>query len=417
MTFKLFPINTETSCRLKWAWSSLYLNSGKTASCHRASFSDIDSTNFDNFHNTQEKIAHREVMLNGHWPGHGCEYCQNIEIAGGHSDRHFQNQIPDIYPAELDLNPNITEIDPVIVEVFFSNTCNLKCVYCKASLSSSIQQEDAQFGKSIIPIHSHEHADNRYQELVPKFWSWFEKNSHKLKRLQILGGEPFLQKDVDRIIEYFESTPHPDLEFNLISNLCIPTPLFSKKIKKLANLAQKKHLKRIDILASIDSWGPGQEYVRYGFKRELFETNLIIAQKTEAFKIGLLTTVNSLSINEMPDLCNKFLEWNSYQPLGWYMHLVLPEGTSVFNPLIFGYENFVNSLLQIERLLPTESWDNQRTLEVFKGIRDKLKQQCENNVIDQQKLFDYLDQIDHRRGLNWRDTFQWINKDLYNVVQ
>jgi hypothetical protein len=99
------------------------------------------------------------------------------------------------------------------------------------------------------------------------------------------------------------------------------------------------------------------------------------------------------------------------------MHLVLPEGTSVFNPLIFGYENFVNSLLQIERLLPTESWDNQRTLEVFKGIRDKLKQQCENNVIDQQKLFDYLDQIDHRRGLNWRDTFQWINKDLYNVVQ
>jgi hypothetical protein len=92
---KYFPIKTDTSCRLKWAWSTIYLNSGKTASCHRASQSSIDASNFENFHNTSEMLSARAEMLDGKWPTGTCEYCKSIEESGGISDRMFQNQIPE----------------------------------------------------------------------------------------------------------------------------------------------------------------------------------------------------------------------------------------------------------------------------------------------------------------------------------
>ena len=53
---QIFPIKTATSCRLKWSWSSLILTTGETDSCHRSSKSFLTPENFNDFHNTAEKI-------------------------------------------------------------------------------------------------------------------------------------------------------------------------------------------------------------------------------------------------------------------------------------------------------------------------------------------------------------------------
>lgn len=401
-----FPIKVEPSCRLKWAWSTIYLNNGSTGSCHRASQSVIES--ITDFHNTPQKIQDRELMLSGKWPGAGCEYCKNIEDSNGVSDRQFQNQIPDVYPAELDIDPTATKVDPVVLEVFFSNTCNLKCVYCNAKFSSAIQQENASHGKAIIPILEHTYADNRYRELAPQFWQWFNKHSHKLKRFQVLGGEPFLQSDVSKLYQYFDEHPHPNLEFNLVTNLSVSPKLLKQHLFELAKLLTQNKLGRVDILASVDSWGPAQEYVRYGFKRTVFEENLKLLQEFNVFRVGILTTVNTLSINEMPALAEKMLEWNKTSTVHWYMHLVLPEGESLFDPLMFDYKNFATSLHRVEELLPNDTWDQKRTVEVFTGIKNKLADGCIDNLTKQESLYSYLNQIDERRSLNWKQTFNWI---------
>ena len=82
-----FPISTATACQSKWTWSTIYLNQLATASCHRVQPLAIDPENFDDFHNIPKKIADRELMLEGKWPQGGCEYCGDIERAGGWSDR------------------------------------------------------------------------------------------------------------------------------------------------------------------------------------------------------------------------------------------------------------------------------------------------------------------------------------------
>lgn len=404
---RYFPINTQTSCRLKWSWSTLYLNEGTTASCHRASGSEIPEQ-FDKFHNTPVKIHDRGVMLQDKWPGNGCEYCRDIEAAGGSSDRMFQNQIPDIYPVELDTKPTLTSVSPVVLEVFFSNTCNLSCVYCTAKFSSSIQAENKKFGGAILPELNFEYTDNRYKDLVPKFWEWFNQNSKTLHRLQVLGGEPFVQKEVLQLIDYFDANPHPNLEFNLVTNLSLPTSVIEPVLQKLSDLKQNNKLKRIDIQVSVDCWGESQEYIRYGFDSDTFDRNMDVMISMGTFRIGLLSTVTSLSLSTMPALAVKYNEWSSKQKIFWYMHLVLPHDTSIFDPTIFEYSQFESCVDTVYNLLPKESWDDKTTLDSFNGIVSKLKHKCKTDVERQTRLLQFLNENDNRRKLNWKNVFPWL---------
>lgn len=415
MSNRIFPIQTETACRLKWAWSTLYLNSGATSSCHRSSHSELDVNNFANFHNTANKIAARQTMLAGQWPAGGCEYCKDIEQAGGVSDRIFQNQIPDVYPQELDQDINQVHVAPSILEVFFSNTCNLKCVYCEASLSSAIQAEDQKFGGSLFNTTKLP-STNQYQHFKPLFWSWFEHNYHTLQRLQVLGGEPLLQKDLLTLLDFFDNHACPNLEFNIVSNLSVPSPMVEKISTKLMDLVTAKKLKRVDIQASVDCWGPGQEYVRTGFDRELFDRNMSILISKRIFRIGLLSTVCSLTIPEMPQLVVKHQEWSRQQEIFWYMHLILP-ADSVLDPAIFGSDHLVNVLEQVYNSLPNMTWDQQQTQNLLSGIIKKVKANRTENLPKLLDLKNYLNAIDLRRGLNWQTTFPWLATEIDHVVQ
>jgi organic radical activating enzyme len=360
------------------------------------------------FHNTTEKIQARKTMLAGQWPTAGCEFCQSTEAAGGISDRQFQNQVPDVYPSELDTDSDATAVDPVILEVFFSNVCNLKCTYCNARYSSAIQAENKKFGAAILAENNFDYADNQYRSLVPKFWKWFDKNSLSLQRLQVLGGEPFLQPDVDKLLQIFESIPHPNLEFNIVTNLSLPSNLIDPYLQRLSDLVKSNKLKRVDIQVSIDSWGPGQEYIRHGLLLSQFEKNLKSMMEFRCFRIGLLSTVTSLSIPTMIDLYHKYAEWNQQQPIFWYMHLVLPHKDSIFSPTIFDYSVFENNLAKIKKLLPDETWDDKTTKEVFLGIVSNLKENCNTDIKKQTELLSYLTENDLRRNSNWRNAFPWL---------
>lgn len=408
---KFFPIKTDTSCRLKWSWSSIFLNSGTTASCHRASESEIPD-DFGAFHNTEVKQQDRAMMLQGRWPGRGCEYCERIEQSGGASDRMFQNQIPGVYPPELDLDADLVQVKPAVLEVLFSNTCNLGCVYCRPSLSSVIEQEWKRFNIASSDEVDPVFAEGQYQRHAPRFWQWFEQHGTSLQRLQILGGEPFLQRrEMQTLIDHFSTQDFSHLEFNVITNLSVPSQVIDPVLEQLAALVEQKRLRRIDIQTSIDSWGDQQMYSRWRIDLDQFERNMQRLIDLGCFRIGLLSTVNSLSIHEMPRLAEKFLSWNARQRIHWYMHLVLPVGTSVFDPTVFDACVFDRSLEQVRRLLPEpDDWDRKNLRATFDGIDSTIRQQCRDDRAAQQRLFHYLDDNDRRRGSHWPDIFPWLHQ-------
>jgi len=103
-------------CKYKWGWSTIRLFEGTTNSCHRVKSDVLTPETYANFHNTPNKIADRTKMLNGQWPGNGCEYCKDLELAGASSDRTEINRYDDDLAP---INTSDTEVNliPSMVEV------------------------------------------------------------------------------------------------------------------------------------------------------------------------------------------------------------------------------------------------------------------------------------------------------------
>jgi organic radical activating enzyme len=402
MSDRFFPIKTKTACSLKWSWSTLYLYSGTTASCHRTGISKLTADNFDNFHNTDIKLQDRQHMLNGTWPTDSCGYCKKIEDSGGFSDRMLHLDIPNLYPTELDDDATSININPTILEVYFNNVCNLACLYCLPELSSKINQEHKLFGpfaKDGVILKDVALVDTTL--LIDKFWTWLENNSKNLKRLNVLGGEPFYQAEFYKLLDYFESNPHPNLEVCVVTNLMIDTNKLDRICDRLKLLLANKKLKRVDITCSIDCLGDEQEYVRYGLDLALWEQNFELLLSKKWLTLNINQTVSVLTIKTMPELLQKLLIWQKTRPVGHYFSEVTPQPSYLMIDIL-GNKVFASDVDKILECIPDST-----ARKYMHGLFCKI-QEATPNIKEIQKLKTFLDEKDRRRNTSWKNTFPWL---------
>lgn len=415
---RYFPIQTETSCKLKWAWSSLYLNTGITGSCWRTSMSELTPENFTNFHNTDSKIADRQAMINGQWPDHNCLYCKEIEAAGGISDRLVHLRIPDGIPAELEDNLSATVITPTMLEVFFNNTCNLSCIYCFPSISSSINEENKKFG--VFNSHGvtiEPYDQKQYDTLVSHFWDWFKDHFKSLSRLNIAGGEPFYQKDFNTLLTLIDQYPNKNCELSTVSNLMLPTSRLIEYVDKIKNLVANRKIKRFDLSVSIDCLGPQQEYVRYGLDIDQWMKNFEYLMQQRWIKLNINQTISGLTIKTAPELVEKIIAWKKVRPLGYYAMGIAP-GPSYMKATIFGPGVFDQDFKNMLELLPETNDEEKTTKDQIRGI-DLAIQKSSSDLDEITKLIVYLNEKDRRRNTNWKELFPWLVKyeELCGIVK
>lgn len=406
MSQRFFPIQTATACALKWSWSTLYLYDGSTASCHRTGWGKLTAHDFDKFHNTDKKIQERQAMLEGKWPDQSCSYCKNIEEIGGFSDRQLHLSIPDLYPHELDHNPTEVKILPTILEVYLNNTCNLACLYCLPTLSSKINSENKKFGRFVhndIDLHGVDVSD--HQQLLAKFWIWMHNYSGHLKRLNVLGGEPFYQNEFYNLLDYFDQNPHPNLELCIVTNLMTSTDKLDGICLNLQQLLAKRKLKRVDITCSIDCWGKEQEYVRYGLDLDKWIQNFELLLSKKWIKLNINQTISVLTIKTMPDLLAELQKWQQIRPVGHFFSEVTPQ-PAYMAPHILGGEVFDRDFECILNLMPESDAKRYMT-----GIADRVRlSQPDRERANSLRIF--LEEKDRRRQTNWRNTFPWLETAL-----
>lgn len=421
MTKQIFPIKTESACLLKWAWSSVYFNSGTTSSCHRTTKHPINLDNFTEFHNIPEKISDRKHMMQGNWPGNGCEYCKHVEEAGGVSDRiaqldHQESQA--LTPPELHANHNATSVTPTILEVWFTNTCNMTCVYCSPFYSSRWQQENKKF--QITTDENHVSNPN-YDQMVDKFWKWLsEEERYKvIQRYHVLGGEPFLLKELDDSIDFWNTHANPDLVFSVVSNLNIPHTRFQQYIKKFERLVLSRKIWKLQLTASLDGWGPQQEYVRHGLDLNLWQKNFEYLLDRPWISLSINSVISSLTIKQFPELVEKVNEWNKRQitSIGRYeaepiLHSAI-SSTNVDDIYSFGPGVFDQDFERALNIMPEDTKIQRTQKDILQGMALTLKNSSRNPT-QILKLKSYLDKLDFRRKLNWRDQFPWLDQD-FNV--
>lgn len=413
---RYFPIKTATACQLKWNWSTLYLHGGTTASCHRTGWSELTPENFAHFHNTDKKQAERQRMLQGQWPEHSCHYCKNIEDSGGFSDRMLHLRVPDMSPPELEQDPNATSVSPTILEVFFDNTCNLACVYCLPELSSKINQENIKHGDFATQgvVLRSVPRDQNYTRLLDLFWDWMSNNSSRLRRFNVLGGEPFYQDQFYHLIEYFESRAHPDLQLGVITNLMVSGDKLAQVIERFRLLLSRRHLARIDITCSIDCWGPEQQYVRYGLDLDTWERNFVHLIRNKWLTVNINQAISVLTIKTMPDLMIKLTGWRQSRSIGHYFSAITPQ-PSYLMPHIMGSGIFEQDFARVINLMPNNSDQDQTAISYMRSIGEHIAQ-SRSNAVEKQRLKIFLDEKDRRRNTNWRQVFPWLIQEIDHVV-
>lgn len=419
MTDRYFPIRTTTACQLKWAWSTVRLYSGLVSSCHRVDQTRVSAADFDSFHNTERNLRHRSLMLNGQWPGEGCEYCEQIERAGGSSDRMHHLQIPGYTPPELESDTQAIKVTPTILEVCFDNVCNQSCVYCCDEFSSQIQQENIRFGrfeKNGVTIQNVAVKSTEQTALMQKFWDWIITNGKTLRRINCLGGEPLYQEQFYTLLDLIQDYPMPDLELAIITNLNIAPDRLTAVINRIDGLRQNGHIRRLDVTASIDGFGAQQEYIRYPMNLEKWRVNFQSLAAQSWIVLNINQTLTSLILKTVPDLLQFVYEAGQHREIGHYFSTpVRTASADILHPGIFGSEYFREEFEHILAMMPEQTWQQQRSKEYMQGIQkdiDSRPRQPEKIL----QLKTYLDEIDRRRNLNWRTLFPWLEEELQHVV-
>lgn len=415
-----FPISTATACQYKWNWSTIYLNSLGTASCHRAGLIPFKAEEFDNFHNLPRKLDDRKLMLEGKWPTGGCQSCEMIERAGGVSDRLSTLEMRGTTPIELLTDPTAVKVSPTIIELFAENTCNLSCVYCAASCSSKIEQENIKhgtFSSNGIYIPVVEVNRDKTAEYYALFMAWLEKNVQSLKRLHLLGGETFIQHDLmNDVFDILEKNPSPKLSLMIFSNLNVPDRYWNEYTGRIRDLQRAGNIARLNLTASIDCWGPEQEYVRSGLNLNKFEQRFAWAaeQSEDWLTLNVNQVIMSMTIRTMPELISKIAQYSKHRHIGQNFQFVGPNGTGGernvhMHPKQFAYETWANDFERILAAMPTDTDAQREAIPRMQGHKKLLQQHTQHNYQKISELHTYLDELDRRRQTNWRELFSYLD--------
>jgi len=406
---KEFPVDTATACQLKWTWSTIMLNRSTTSSCHRVRQDTLTPENFLNFHNTPKKLNDRQLMLEGKRPAGGCEYCYKIEDAGGYSDRQHHASFEDLTPPELLLDNTATTVTPRILEVYFSNVCNLSCLYCGPWFSSVWENEikkHGDFGRSIDMGYANWKQNSNYSEMVEKLWQWMRENSQHLRRFHILGGEPFHQKEFVDCLNHFDQYPNPECEFVIITNLMVDDKRMDYYIERIENLVSNNKLAGLQITASLDCWGPQAEYIRTGLNLEQWQRNFEKLLLVPNLRLQINHTVSNLSIPYMPELLEKVNEWSKVKKVYLcFMTVVTP---SFMNPDIFDGKIYEDAFEKIFKLMPNDLPFDRSMINYLDGMRKQINS-AQVNAQEIQKLKKFLTIIDKRRSTNYPELFPWLD--------
>jgi organic radical activating enzyme len=421
-------------CTAKWLQTTLYLQNGYNHSCHHPSPHKIPISEVENnpaaLHNSKFKKLQRTKMLSGERPSE-CSYCWKIEDLDTtyFSDRHYKTADTWAWDRfeEISKSAPTDDVVPSYLEVSFSNACNLKCSYCSPEISSKWLEEIKQWGPYPTSQGSHDltwlketgrfpykHSDDN--PYVTAFWKWFPKILPSLKVFRITGGEPLMSKDTWKAIDFIIETNRSPFEIAINSNLCVDDKLIDRLIEQTNKLTSLGHT--VNLFTSLESTGIKAEYSRFGLDFTKWKSNLHRVLSETTATIGIMTTVNVLSITDFNNFIDCIMEYRvqynhnlehnriplSINYLKWPPYLnvsILPKDSRV--------------LLSQTILAHCEQWLKYFKKDTFARIYleewDQINRLCEyltscqEDMISRGDFVKFVTEYDHRRNLNFSKTF------------
>jgi len=290
-------------------WKQIFIGPDskvKTCCAGRTNLGDLKEQNIEEILKNSPLKEIKESILNGEWH-QNCGLCKELEEKGVNSQRkRTEHEFKNI---EFYKN-NVDSHEPEVLDIRWSNTCNLACNYCFPYFSSvwaSIKNE-------------YQTAPRNYGNVI----TYVKDNIDKVKSIWLLGGEPFLQKDN---LELLKILPQ-DVEIVIVTNLTTDienNPMFSTLLEKT------KLPFKINFCLSFETVGEKFEYVRHNGSWEKFNYNLSLIKKNFSGRIiafPLYCVYSAFNLEEYYDFVveNKLaVQWQKIEG-PWQLNVsLLPE--------------------------------------------------------------------------------------------
>ena len=295
-----------------------------------------------------------------------CDGCIQRESQGGDSERSWHNTVNSSFDY---INAGATYQFPAIVDVRWNTTCNLSCNYCGHADSSK--------WASLQKISVSSDTRHYYTQVC----DFIEKHYDQVKEVAMVGGEPLLLPENERLLDVIP----PDCIVTLITNLS--NPLENNRIFK--KLSQRQ---RVGWSISFDNIGDRFEYVRYGASWKLMLHNLDLVQdlmKNNGHWGGIHAVYNLYNATR---LC----EFKTFaQDRGLTIRWQNLKGPFVLNPRSYGKEIAQLAASEIQKLYDNFELDLQEQ-DLFESAFATYikKDQTDTEKLSELKIF--VDEIENK---------------------
>lgn len=246
----------------------------------------------------------RKSFNNRTLPKDICRICIESEQKGIRSHRQYENDRWKSLTEFYYKNPHTDAPAPISFNLRMSNECNLQCVMCRPQLSNQIAKTMSIFNQTNKNnLYSHEWDVEKYSTCESNFNDDFSnfiiKNIDTTQEIYAVGGEPFVMKGFQSLIEKIvtmHKSSHIDL--HIISNGTVIKESWTEKY-----LTQ---FKKVSIGISLDATDKILEYVRYPSKWSVLQDKIIrlkeISNKYPNIIINLEPTIQLLNLKGLESL-------------------------------------------------------------------------------------------------------------------
>lgn len=323
------------------------------------------------------------TQMQSNHPVKGCDTCYKTEEKKLPSTRNFAKSYDRLPTREL----------PTMLDVDFSNFCNLKCVMCSATRSSEWGKEKG------LPVSKISY--DMIDDLI--------SISDHVQQLTVQGGEPSIMPEY----EYF---------FKKLTDKGIAQQIDVQIITNATNINKKFYdllgkFKNVRLSVSIDAYGTANDYIRWPSKFSQITKNMqAIGDLPSNIQVDVLNSLNILSMFNY----DKFLEWcvkmeNLFESKGKILRIV---PMKVQNPKIYSpfsaplelkekFTSDVKNFMTKNTLTHNSNWK----LEMMLLLKSINGSPVDNQAI--QQLIEKVQELDIKRQ---RRVYDFI-PDFYNHLQ
>ena len=246
----------------------------QTASQHWGSFSTIEE-----YWHSEPLAQLRQQMIN-HQRAAECVHCWRAEDAGQISMRQAVNQSR-FHMIDFD-QPRIKQ-----VKLNTGNTCNISCMMCFDSVSSSYEKLWSTDTTWIMPENKLKKLS--YDHLMQ---TYILEHAGDIEVIEVLGGEPLFNKQFIQLAESLAASgAAKHMTMIIITNGTLLT-------QRLIDLFQK--FKKTVFAVSVDGVGLVNDYQRWPSRFVEIAENLV--KINHHFDLSLLPTVTAVNIIGLADL-------------------------------------------------------------------------------------------------------------------